>query len=473
MAKRPSTFYFAEKALLSGTNKEDGTLGWASNVLLEVQDGKFHSIQTNCLKQNVAYKQAIKLSGPVLPTLPNVHSHAFQRIMAGMAEVSLNPNDSFWSWRELMYKVVQKLTPDDTRIIATQLYIDMLKAGYTQVGEFHYLHHNQTGQPYNNIAEMSHQLIEAANNSGIGLTLLPALYSYSGFGGQTPNAGQSRFINSTDRYLNLQKACEQELKNHHYRHKLGICFHSLRAVTKTQIEEVLQSLDIQQKVHIHIAEQQKEIQDCLHWSKQRPVEWLYNQIGLDSRWCLVHATHLDESELQSIAKSKAVVGLCPTTEANLGDGIFPAVDFEKANGYWGIGSDSHVSLSIVEELRTLEYGQRLRDQQRNRLYRPTQNSIGNNLFQQALIGGNQACDVSLGLKVGHRADFMVLDHSHPFIMASPPKDIMNRWLFACNDNLVRDVFVAGKHVINNFFHEQEQQSRLAFTQTIKKVIYDV
>ena len=450
-------YFFAQRALLSS--------GWAKEVLFSVKDGQFHSFKTDCAPTAECHV----LSGPVLPTIANVHSHAFQRVMAGAAEVSLNPNDSFWSWRDLMYKIVQKLTPEDAYIIAKQLYIDMLKAGYTQVGEFHYLHHDAGGKHYGQIGEMANQIISAANESGMGLTLLPVLYSHSGFGGQAPNAGQARFINSTDSYLALHQSCDKTLANHPI-HKLGICFHSLRAVTKPQIERVLQSLAKDCPVHIHIAEQQKEVQDSLAFSGQRPVEWLHNEIGLDARWCLVHATHLTDAERQTIASSQAVAGLCPTTEANLGDGIFPGVAFEQDNGRWGIGSDSHVSLSIVEELRTYEYGQRLRDQQRNRLYRPDQTSVGDNLYQQALLGGNQACDVSLGLAEGNRADFMVLDESHPFIAASEAKDLLNRWLFATNENLVKDVFVAGNHTIENFRHQQEDSSRLAFIQVIKKAM---
>lgn len=463
--------YFAKRAWLSD--------GWVENVRFEVKAGLFYSIGVGISPQ----KQDVTLSGPVLPTVANLHSHAFQRIMAGAAEVCLNPNDSFWSWRDLMYKVVQKLTPDDARIIATQLYIDMLKAGYTQVGEFHYLHHAQGGSPYHQMDEMALQLTQAADAAGMGLTLLPVLYSHSGFGGQAPNSGQARFINSTDSYLSLYQSCHRNLERHSL-HKLGICFHSLRAVTKPQIETVLQELDTSYNnkvpIHIHISEQQKEVQDCLAWSGQRPVEWLNNEIGLSDRWCLVHATHLDDKELNAIASNQAVVGLCPTTEANLGDGIFPAVAFSEAKGRWGIGSDSHVSLSIVEELRTLEYSQRFRDQQRNRLYSKAeqidQNYVGDYLFKQALLGGNQACDVSFGLSLGHRADFMVLDERHPFIAASVmsghTKDILNRWLFACNENLIKDVFVAGKPVVSDFYHPQEESSRQAFIQVIKKVMYD-
>ena len=455
--------YFAEQALLAD--------GWAQNVRLEVLNGRVHAITKNAIANDAQAEGAVLLSGPTLPTIANLHSHAFQRIMAGMAEVSLNPNDSFWSWRDLMYKVVRTLSPDDVRIIATQLYIDMLKAGYTQVGEFHYLHHAQDGQAYSSINEMANQLIEAANSAGLGITLLPVLYSHSGFGAQPANAGQARFINSTADYLTLHQACATSLAQQDL-HQLGVCFHSLRAVTEPQIREVLAATDSSMPIHIHIAEQQKEVKDCLAWSGQRPVEWLHNTIGLDARWCLIHATHLTPAELTAIAQSQAVAGLCPTTEANLGDGIFPAVDYQQQAGRWGIGSDSHVSLSIVEELRTLEYGQRLRDQQRNRLHSPNQSHVGDYLFEQARLGGNQACQVQLGLAIGDRADFMVLDNSHPFIAASQPQDILNRWLFACNENLVKDVYVAGKPVIENFHHPLEESSRQQFTQLIKRVMQD-
>lgn len=453
-----STYYFAERAYL-----EDG---WAENVRIEVSQGKIVRLEANAQPAD-----DIRLSGPVLPTMANLHSHAFQRLMAGLAEVCLNPDDSFWSWRDRMYQIVRELTPEDAEIIATRLYIEMLKAGYTQVGEFHYLHHGQQGTPYANKAEMSERMIQAANTSGIGLTLLPVLYSHSGFGGQPATAGQARFIHSTDSYLNLQAHLKNQLDGHN-KHQLGLCFHSLRAVTPEQIHEVLASSNEQQPIHIHIAEQQKEVNDCLTWSGQRPVEWLHEQVGLDRRWCLVHATHLNQAEVNAIASSGAVAGLCPTTEANLGDGIFRGTDFVQQNGVWGIGSDSHVSLSIVDELRTLEYSQRLRDQQRNRLYSEQQKNVGEFLFDQARIGGNQACGIQIGLQVGARADFMTLDAEHPFIGASPAKDLINRWLFACNDNLVCDVYVAGEKVVDNGHHAQEEANKTPFMQLMRRILSD-
>jgi formimidoylglutamate deiminase len=454
MAKKT---YFAAQALLAK--------GWASNVSIEVDDGVISAITENT---TAGADQVVHLSGPVIATVANLHSHAFQRAMAGLAEISLNPNDSFWSWRDLMYKMVQKLTPDDVCVIAKQLYTDMLKAGYTQVAEFHYLHHQSNGSVYQQLDEMARQLIQAANDSGIGITLLPVLYSHSGFGGQAPLAGQSRFINSTDQYLALHQASEKALADNPL-HRLGVCFHSLRAVTKQQIECVLANTSSSMPVHIHISEQQKEVKDCIQWSGQRPVQWLANEIGIDQRWCLIHATHLADDELHSIASSGAVAGLCPTTEANLGDGIFPATEYIQNQGRWGIGSDSHVSLSVVEELRTLEYGQRLRDQQRNRLHNEQHSRVGDFLFQQAVQGGNQATHVKFGLDVGNRADFMVLDHNNPFIAASKSEDILNRWLFACNENVIRHVYVAGEAVIVDFRHAQEEQINSEFSAVLKRL----
>ncbi|WP_084717470.1 formimidoylglutamate deiminase [Vibrio rhizosphaerae] len=459
-----STFLFAEQAWLPN--------GWQRDVLFEIVEGHFAQITANTTPVDGAQH----LQGPVLPTLANVHSHAFQRVMAGMAEVSLNPDDSFWSWRDLMYKVVGRLSPQQVHVIATQLYIDMLKAGYTQVGEFHYLHHDPSGKPYRNPAEIAHQLLHAADRTGIGMTLLPALYSYAGFGGQAPHQGQARFIHSSDSYLQLQQQLARELKgaaltgtHTHNRHRLGICFHSLRAVSQIQIQEVLAALDHGQPIHIHIAEQQKEVTDCLNRSQQRPVEWLHNHIGLNEHWCLIHATHLNHNEVQMIADSGAVVGLCPTTEANLGDGIFPGVALTQAGGRWGIGSDSHVCLSATEELRQLEYSQRLRDQQRNRLYSQSQNYVGDYLYTQALNGGNQACGIQLGLAVGCRADLMVLNTTHPLLMASQTPDLINRWLFACHENQIKDVFVAGKQCIQDGHHALEAHSCRQFADVLKQV----
>ncbi|HEK1771142.1 formimidoylglutamate deiminase [Pseudomonas parafulva] len=450
--------YFAERALLPS--------GWASNVRLEVStDGRLEKIDVNASAEG-----AERLAGPLLPGMPNLHSHAFQRAMAGLAEVVGNPNDSFWTWRDLMYRLVGLITPEQLQVIARQLYIEMLKAGYTSVAEFHYVHHDNTGTPYADPTELSRQISAAASASGIGLTLLPVLYSHSGFGGQAPNEGQRRFINSTEQYLRLQEQLKPLLAAQPAQH-LGLCFHSLRAVTPHQIAEVLGASDKACPVHIHIAEQQKEVNDCLGWSGRRPVQWLYEHVEVDSRWCLVHATHVEADEVSAMARSGAVAGLCLTTEANLGDGIFPAVDFLAQGGRMGIGSDSHVSLSVVEELRWLEYGQRLRDQRRNRLYRSDQPMVGRTLYDAALAGGAQALGQGIGeLAVGKRADWLVLDGQDPYLATSSGDGILNRWLFAGSDRQVRDVMVNGQWVVRQGRHALEEQSGQAFAAVLRTLL---
>jgi len=455
---KPKTYrYFADLAYIN--------YRWSNDVVIEVSDGVISLVEVGADSADCR-----RLNGPVLPAIANLHSHAFQYLMAGMAEVSINPADSFWSWRDLMYKTVSRLTPDEIQVVATQLYIDMLKAGYTQVGEFQYLFNNTDGRQYQHSTEISAQLIRAAELSGIGITLLPALYSHSGFGGQTAADGQKRFLNTSESYLEHHQNVAKIIGDHQ-RHKLGLCFHSLRAVTQQQMKEVLGS-SAGLPIHLHIAEQRKEVYDCIGWSGQRPVEWLFNNFEVDSNWCLIHATHIDNNEQAAIVRSGAVVGLCPTTEANLGDGIFPATEFVQQGGKWGIGSDSHVTLSIKDELRALEYSQRLNDQQRNRLRDRAHSSIGDYLYKQAHLGGNQALSTEIGLSIGQRADFLVLDVNHPFIGSRPKESILNSWLFASNDNIVKDVYVAGELIVDSFHHPLEEQSQEMFGNLMKKVFCD-
>jgi formimidoylglutamate deiminase len=450
--------FFAERALLPD--------GWANNVRLEVDSqGCLTRVEANSDRQG-----AEVVAGPLLPGMPNLHSHAFQRAMAGLAEVAGNPNDSFWTWRDLMYRLVGQISPQQLGVIARQLYIEMMKGGYTSVAEFHYVHHDPAGRPYTDPAELALQISEAARSAGIGLTLLPVLYSHSGFGGQSPSDGQRRFIHSTDSYLDLQSRLLPVLASQPAQ-RLGLCFHSLRAVTQQQIHEVLTAGDSACPIHIHIAEQQKEVEDCLAWSGRRPLQWLYENMPVDERWCLVHATHAEADEVQLMAQSGTVAGLCLTTEANLGDGIFPAVDYMAQNGRWGIGSDSHVSLSVVEELRWLEYGQRLRDQRRNRLYRRDQPMVGRTLFDAALAGGAQALGQPVGkLAVGQRADWLVLDGTDPYIATASGDGILNRWLFAGADRQIRDVMVNGRWTVRDGRHAEEEQSNQAFAQVLRDLL---
>ena len=313
---------------------------------------------------------------------------------------------------------------------------------------------------------MLQQLMLAAERTGIGQTLLPVLYSYSGFGAQPASAGQRRFIQQTGAYLQqLQRvaaACaDKPLLNY------GVCFHSLRAVSEAQMHDVLTAAPDDLPVHIHIAEQEKEVSDSLAWSGERPIAWLMRRFNVDARWCLIHATHPDESELQQLAASGAVAGLCPTTEANLGDGIFPASAYIARGGRWGIGSDSHVSVSAREELRWLEYGQRLRDRRRNRLALPQQPSVGDLLWQQAAAGGAQACGIRSGvLAPGLRADWLVL-RDDPLLSATPSDALLNRWLFAGARSGIRDTFVAGRQVIADGRHAEEAQAAIRVADALR------
>jgi formimidoylglutamate deiminase len=332
------------------------------------------------------------------------------------------------------------------------------------------VHHDPQGRPYADPAELALRISQAALDAGIGLTLLPVLYSHSGFGGQPANQGQRRFIHSSDSYLALQQRL-QPLLEQQPTQRLGLCFHSLRAVTPGQIETVLAAHHSDSPIHIHIAEQQQEVDDCLAWSGRRPLQWLYEHVPVDQRWCLVHATHAQADEVSLMARSGAVAGLCPSTEANLGDGIFPAVDFLAQGGRLGIGSDSHVSVNMAEELRWLEYGQRLRDQRRNRLYRSDQPLIGRSLYDAALAGGAQALGQPVGvLAVGKRADWLVLDGDDPYIASASDDALLGRWLFAGSERQIRDVMVGGRWVLRGGQHPGELESARAFARVLHELL---
>ncbi|RVJ37665.1 formimidoylglutamate deiminase, partial [Sinorhizobium medicae] len=342
---------FAEQALLP--------TGWSENVAISIdQAGSIVAVEAGQL----ATPEDERLCGPVVPTMTNLHSHAFQRAMAGLAEVAGTGDDSFWTWREEMYRTVGLVDPDDVEAIGAKLYVEMLKGGFGRVVEFHYLHHQLDGTPYADPAEMSLRILRAAQTSGIGLTHLPVFYARANFGGAAPKAGQRPFLHDPDRFLalldRLSPACEAAGAT------LGYAIHSLRAATPEEMGVILESSPVTGPIHIHVAEQPREVEDCLAWSGQRPVEWLLDNMPVDERWCAIHATHMTPGETRRLAHSGAVAGLCPATEANLGDGIFPAVDYLAAGGRFGVGTDSHVATSVAEELRLLEYGQRLRDRRR-------------------------------------------------------------------------------------------------------------
>ncbi|MBS0381909.1 MAG: formimidoylglutamate deiminase [Proteobacteria bacterium] len=399
-----------------------------------------------------------------LPGMPNLHSHAFQRAMAGLAERRGPGGDSFWTWRETMYAFASRIDPDQLHAIAAQLYVEMLKAGYTRVCEFHYLHNAPDGKPYADPAVMSRAIIEAARETGIGLTLLPVLYMTGGFDGRALSDRQCRFGLTVEAYLRLLESLVA-LESSSLR--VGIALHSLRAVPESAMREVLASpLSQNRPTHIHIAEQIGEVQDCLAVRKARPVQWLLDHAEVDARWCLVHATHLDAAEMHDIAQSGAVAGLCPTTEANLGDGLFPLAAYLDANGVLGVGSDSHISVSPVEELRWLEYGQRLATRHRNIAARETDASVGETLWAAALAGGRRASGLADGAE---HADVVVLDDASPLLAARNERSVIDSFLFAGSTPLVRDVLTGGEWVVRGFHHHDEDRIAARYGRLVEQL----
>jgi len=423
--------------------------GWEPDAAFRIDNGRF--VAADPTPDETAHM----LGRWVLPGMPNLHSHAFQRAMAGLAERQTHPEDSFWTWRETMYAFAGRVGPDELRAIAAQLYVEMLEAGYTQVCEFHYLHHQPDGKPYADAAAMSLALIEAARETGIGLTLLPTLYQTGGLDGRELGERQRRFGHATEAYLKVLQTL-RGMEDATLR--VGVALHSLRAVPQASLQAVLDSgLVDDAPIHIHIAEQIGEVQDCLALRNARPVEWLLGNAPVDARWTLVHATHLTPEETRALAASGAVAGLCPTTEANLGDGLFPLKAFLDAGGIIGIGSDSHISVSPIEELRWLEYGQRLQSRHRNIAVSESSNSVGETLWGDALFGGARAAGVALGaIEEGARADLIVLDDAAPQLASRGRDHLLDTFVFSGNSNLVRDVMVNGAWCVRDGHHRDAE-----------------
>lgn len=447
--------------------------GWARNVVLDVgDDGRIAGIEREVKRPPRGAKRA---AGPVLPGMPNVHSHAFQRALAGYAERRGPGEDSFWSWRRVMYDLVARLGPDQVQAIAAQAYVEMLKAGYTSVGEFHYLHHDPDGRSYESLTEMSDRVIAAARAAGIAITHLPVLYAHGGFGGRDPEPAQRRFVNSLEQYARLLEALFERYRGD-AAVRLGIAPHSLRAVTPEllrQAVDVVSALDAAAPIHVHIAEQRREVEECLAWCGQRPIEWLLDAADVNERWCLVHATHATDGEVTRMARSGAVVGLCPSTEANLGDGVFPAVAYLGADGRFGVGSDSQVSLSPIEELRMLEYGQRLVHERRTLLSANDVPSVGRRLYVGAACGGARALGRAAGaLAVGAQADLVVLDTETPALWHKPGDLLFDALVFAGNVNPVRDVMVGGRWQVVDRRHAREDEIAARFRDAQRAVRLD-
>ncbi|MFZ6780370.1 formimidoylglutamate deiminase [Undibacterium sp. Ji83W] len=437
--------------------------GWTSNVRLHWNEGG----DLSQIEQDAVLQAHENQAQFVVPGITNLHSHAFQRAMAGMTEMAGEGKDSFWTWRDLMYRYALHITPEQIQAIAAQLYAECLRHGYTAVCEFHYLHRNQDGSFYARPAEMAERVIAAAEQTGMGISMLPVLYSYADFGEQALRHDQRRFSTNVAEIMQLIEALEGKRSD---QVEVGVAPHSLRAASINQIRELVAALPATRPIHIHIAEQQKEVDACIAYSGKRPVELLLDSGLVNERWCLVHATHLKKAEVQGMAASGAVAGICTTTEGNLGDGFFDLPDYIAANGRFGIGSDSHVSQSPVEELRWLEYGQRLRLQGRNIASVTGQRKVGDFLYQAALQGGAQASGRKLGqLATGYRADIVVLDEQHPNLAGISSADVLNTWIFAGNDNLVRDVYVGGKKIVQAGQHKNQTEIQLSYVTCMRQL----
>jgi formimidoylglutamate deiminase len=420
--------------------------GWRDDVTLSVgPDGRIAAITTGA-----APSDATRIRGIALPGIPNLHSHAFQRGMAGLAEVAGTSEDSFWTWRDWMYRFALALEPDDVEAIAALAYVEMLEAGFTTVGEFHYLHHDRDGRPYSDPAELARRCIGAAEATGLGITILPVFYAHSGFGGLPPGEGQRRFICDLDLFGRVTEGA-RAAAGAYGRGGFGIAPHSLRAVTRQELTALLAAFP-QGPVHIHVSEQVKEVEDCLAAHGTRPIALLGDWAALSERWCLIHSTHADPSEVRQMAAAGAVVGLCPVTEANLGDGLFAGVDFKAQGGRFGVGTDSNVAISASGELAMLDYAQRFATRRRTALA-DRGRSTGRTVLEACLAGGTQALGLgTAGIAVGAPADVVVLDAGHMAFAGRGGDTVLDSWIFGPSGGAVSEVWVSGRRVVDGGRH---------------------
>jgi formimidoylglutamate deiminase len=440
--------------------------GWRHNVVVSVDPaGDIVDVSPDDVVTT-----ARLINGAAIPGMPNVHSHAFQRSMAGLAERRGWHDDSFWTWRETMYEHASRMTPEDLNAVAAQCYADMLKAGYTAVCEFHYLHNQPDGTPYADRAAMSQALIDAATTAGIGLTLLPTLYQTGDFGGAEPSARQRQFVLATDQYLDLVDGL---LQAHAQSSQvaIGIALHSLRAVPPDALRTVLTSRPDIKSIHIHVAAQEREVTAAQQHLRARPIEWLLEHARVDRRWCLVHATHATHAELKGVAATGAVIGLCPTTEANLGDGVFPLPAWLAAGGTFAIGSDSHISLSPIEELRWAEYEARLVTRHRNVLPTQSDTSTGAMLWRHACSAGTRATARNIGaIETGRRADIVVIDTNSPLFAGRDEDQLIDTFVFSGTGHEVRDVMVAGRWLVQEGRHSAETAIAVNYKRAMHRIL---
>lgn len=443
--------------------------GWSRGVRVEASRGVIARVTAGAARSAADRHEAL-----VIPGLPNLHSHAFQRAMAGLTERrGASTKEDFWSWRELMYRFLARLEPDDVEAIAAYAYADMLEAGFTSVAEFHYLHRAPEGAWYDNPAELALRHLAAAQATGIAATLLPVFYESSQFGGAVPSAAQRRFITDPETFAGIIEAVTQEAGRASHRAdglRIGVAAHSLRAVTPEHLLALVRQYP-DRPMHIHAAEQLQEVHDCVAFCGLRPVEWLLRHVGLDARWCVVHATHMTAEETVALARSGAAAGLCPITEANLGDGTFPARAYLDNDGRWGVGTDSNVSLDAAAELRQLEYSQRLALHARTVLTTAEQPSSGRSLFESALRGGAQALGQSVGaIAPGHRADFVVLEQEHADLAGRSEDAILDTWQFVVGRALIRRVIAAGQVVVEAHRHRARERIDANYRRTLARLM---
>jgi formimidoylglutamate deiminase len=450
--------------------------GWARDVAIAVSpEGFITAIDTATPDDGrEALAGAERIDGIVVPGMPNAHSHAFQRGMAGNTESRLSARDSFWTWRRAMYELANRIEPDDLQILATQLFVEMLKSGYTSVAEFHYLHRQRGGSPYSGANALWDAIGNAAAVAGIGLTFLPTLYQSSDFGGRPLKPEQARFASDTDAFLRaVADRVSAERRTDGQTQRTGAAFHSLRAVPLPALNEAtlrLREIDAHMPVHIHVAEQMLEVKACVRETGRRPIELLLDTGLLTPHWCLVHATHATAEELQGIATAAATVCVSISTEANLGDGFFDATRFFKAGGHLCVGSDSQSTVSPSEELRWLEYQQRLRKKRRGVLATQAESHVGTRLWREAAQHGAQAIGQPAGtIAEGRRADWLVLDPSHPSMEGAAADTALDHLIFAGGDAAIRDVMVAGRWVIKDGRHTAENELRPRFAALMRRL----
>ncbi len=448
--------------------------GWARDALVTVaDDGHISGIEVPAGHAS-AHPDARRVEGFVVPGMPNAHSHAFQRGMAGNTEYRLSARDSFWTWRRAMYALANRITPDDLQVLATQLFVEMLKAGYTSVAEFHYLHRQPGGEPYAGANGLWEAVGAAAEATGIGLTFLPTLYQTSDFGAQPLKPEQARFAAPTEWFLRaVEERCGAERRAVSATRRTGAAFHSLRAVPLESLREAMHGLrriDPGMPIHIHVAEQTKEVEACKRYTGRRPIELLLDSGLVDRYWCLVHATHATAAELAGIAATTAAVCISISTEANLGDGFFDALRFLKLGGRMCIGSDSQATVCPAEELRWMEYQQRLRKRRRGVLAEKSEPYVGTRLWRDAAEHGASAIGQPAGaLAVGRRADWLVLDASHPCMAGATAASALDHLLFAGGSAAVRDVMVAGRWLVEGGRHRAEEPLRGRFLELMAKL----